>query len=283
MIELPYHRWTFRLVPERSRLIPSDCVMIRSLWGLVLRERFCLFRDRLCDTCSLRTNCGYGHIFETPKEGDTQKRMEHPYRLSFDGTDLVVTLFGKGGETFKDIVRPVVAEMGQRGVGPKDRRIRFNTFCTSVDCGVFQFSDDSTPSDRFSDILVSFNSPVRIQRDGRMTSNIDVDLLFRTIWRRTMALCRAYGSISETGMRYTVPDACVSLISLDWVDWDHYSQRQRESMKLGGAEGVVVMHGRWSPRDLSLLDFATLAGCGKATSFGLGSMSWYKVVEKGEE
>ena len=57
--------------------------------------------------------------------------------------------------------------------------------------------------------------------------------------------------------------------ALRWHDWERYSQRQKQKMKLGGLVGEVEFAGEWQPF-LPLLRLGAALHVGNGTGFGLG-------------
>lgn len=61
-----------------------------------------------------------------------------------------------------------------------------------------------------------------------------------------------------------------------WIDFNHYSARQKNAMELGGSIGTLKMSGNLSGFELSLLELNKIAGAGKNTNFGLGQIDYWK-------
>lgn len=60
--------------------------------------------------------------------------------------------------------------------------------------------------------------------------------------------------------------------NLSWMDWERYSNRQRERMKLGGVVGKINFTGSLG-KFLPYLHLAEHIHVGKETTFGLGKIA----------
>ena len=60
--------------------------------------------------------------------------------------------------------------------------------------------------------------------------------------------------------------------ALRWVDFQHYSGRQDATMMLGGTMGTFNLEGSAPSASWNALDFCTIIGAGKNTSFGYGTI-----------
>jgi CRISPR/Cas system endoribonuclease Cas6 (RAMP superfamily) len=59
--------------------------------------------------------------------------------------------------------------------------------------------------------------------------------------------------------------------SLEWVDWERYSNRQRTKMTLGGFVGEVEYEGEAIEEFLPLIAAGEVVHVGTGSSFGLGN------------
>ncbi|HHJ00739.1 MAG TPA: CRISPR system precrRNA processing endoribonuclease RAMP protein Cas6, partial [Candidatus Aerophobetes bacterium] len=64
-------------------------------------------------------------------------------------------------------------------------------------------------------------------------------------------------------------------VEVDWIDWERYSGRQEQRMKLGGFVGQVTYRGDIG-KFLPFLKIGEYTHLGKAVVFGLGK---YKIEE----
>jgi hypothetical protein len=121
---------------------------------------------------------------------------------------------------------------------------------------------------------IEFLTPVRVKYDERLAPSLEFHILFRALLRRIAHLSYFHcgGDPSGIAFREWIELArSVRTVSsmLVWHDWTRYSQRQQETMQLGGLIGRVTFEGPLGPF-LPLLRLGEVTHVGKATSFGLG-------------
>ncbi|HXF94116.1 MAG TPA: CRISPR system precrRNA processing endoribonuclease RAMP protein Cas6 [Nitrospiraceae bacterium] len=121
---------------------------------------------------------------------------------------------------------------------------------------------------------IEFLTPVRVKYDERLAMSLEFHILVRALLRRIAHLSYFHcgGDPSEVAFREWINLArSVQTVSsaLVWYDWTRYSQRQQETMQLGGLIGRVTFEGPLGPF-VPLLRVGEVTHVGKATSFGLG-------------
>ncbi len=129
------------------------------------------------------------------------------------------------------------------------------------------------------EILIELNSPLRFKFGGRYGIDFTVQDFMSCLFRRVRTLCSLYGEISEEEklMKY-IPSEELHFDDkkIRWIDFNHYSARQKNAMELGGSIGTLKMSGNLSEFELSLLELNKIAGAGKNTNFGLGQIDYWK-------
>lgn len=75
--------------------------------------------------------------------------------------------------------------------------------------------------------------------------------------------------------KYSETNLKIEERNLKWIDYSHYSARQKIAMELGGLIGTLKLVGNISDFELALLDFAKIANAGKNTNFGLGQIDYW--------
>lgn len=150
---------------------------------------------------------------------------------------------------------------------------------------------------------VEFLTPTRLKYRGKLTSDLDFYLLFRAILMRLATLMNLYceggevllpsgyktdaGSLlryfysykeldsdSRKSIREAIKeskDISTERNDLFWMDWERYSNRQGERMKLGGVVGKISFIGSLG-KFLPYLLLAEHIHVGKETTFGLGKV-----------
>ena len=129
-----------------------------------------------------------------------------------------------------------------------------------------------------SKLTVNFLTPTRIKHQGRYVVHPEFHVLIRAILRRVSSLSYFHcGERWETDYRGIIEAARgvrLAEARTGWVDWERYSRRQRQRMKLGGFVGQASYEGGLAPF-LPLLVLGELVHVGKACVFGNG---WYEIV-----
>lgn len=153
-------------------------------------------------------------------------------------------------------------------------------------------------------VELEFLTPTRLKYQGRLTSDLDFYIIFRAILMRLASLMDSYcggGDVllpsgyktdaasllkyfyhykeSDKGSRQAIHENIRESKSIDtemndlsWMDWERYSNRQGEKMKLGGVVGKVSFTGSLG-KFLPYLRLAEILHVGKETTFGLGKVS----------
>lgn len=151
----------------------------------------------------------------------------------------------------------------------------------STEFEVNRFETPPLPSneDRF-DLQVLFLTPTRLKYQGELTSQLAFHILFRNLIRRISLLSYFHcGKELELDFRHLIQLAEAVRTqdsNLRWHDWERYSTRQGDRMKLGGFVGKTsfseVRADFWP-----FLALGELIHVGKASSFGLGK---YEILSK---
>jgi len=134
-------------------------------------------------------------------------------------------------------------------------------------------------SDGSDKIELRITTPLRIIQKGNLMSQIPFSLFLRNLLRRISLLGRIH-----CGCEWDLPyrdiinqgEETVHLVDsrLAWKDWERYSNRQKQKMKMGGVVGTVTYEGDLAPY-LPLIYLGQFTRLGKNTTFGLGR---YRVV-----
>lgn len=122
-------------------------------------------------------------------------------------------------------------------------------------------------------VKLSFRTPTRIRYSGHYTLELEFHILIRNLLRRIATLSYFHaGESLELDFRSLIEQAKKVKVedrSLQWLDWERYSQRQKTRMKMGGFVGSVTFRGEleafWP-----FLVLGQVIHVGKGTAFGLG-------------
>lgn len=125
-------------------------------------------------------------------------------------------------------------------------------------------------------VQLHLHTPLRLQYQNRPARqhSLNADALL-------MALARRYQLLLDVCMGQNAPQQDFAALKrqaeavrintgdLYWFDWERYSSRQQQTMKLGGLLGTLRLHGDLAPFG-HLLHLGQWLHVGKETTFGLG-------------
>lgn len=136
-----------------------------------------------------------------------------------------------------------------------------------------------------TDVHLQLQTPLRLQQRGKIlgTQEINGNTFLRHLIRR-ISLYLQYqnqNACSLDGIRQlnSLADQIQDERQLEWQDWQRYSSRQKQAMKLGGVLG------RWylknvPPELLKFIYVGQWLHLGKETAFGLGKYTWEEEIWK---
>lgn len=283
--------------------------VLRSVLGMNLKKICCIAKSSECVSCSFSNKCFYARIFETIVERDNEilngvNRLSHPFsfsgNFSFNKKEVLsdfmftLTLFGKAIDALPYIF---AAFMRQETFGLFRSRTRFKIANVSFEnksllkndgidmsfsAKQFSFIEKNNVRENFSgDILVELKSPLRFKVKGKYTNDFEANDFFACLFRRTQTLCSLYGekiTAFKNKIFNNFSDVKIIEKKISWLDYEHWSSRQKKSMQLGGVVGTFILRGNFSRFLLALLEFAEIAGAGKNAGFGFGQInSWKKI------
>lgn len=123
-------------------------------------------------------------------------------------------------------------------------------------------------------LILSFITPARISYGRRLATKPDFHILVRALLRRIHLLHYFHVSRDDSGWDHKLLIAAALRVgtvrdNTRWWDWERYSTRQGERMKMGGLVGETTYEGNFTPF-IPLLRAGEIFHLGKGTSFGLG-------------
>jgi hypothetical protein len=127
-------------------------------------------------------------------------------------------------------------------------------------------------------VTLRFLTPTRIRERGRWTARPAFDALVRTLLQRISSLARFHCAETwEYDFRGAIDRAWAVQIVADhthWDDWERYSTRQEQRVKLGGFLGQVTYAGDLD-EFMPLLLAGSMVHVGKGTVFGNGQYTMF--------
>lgn len=190
--------------------------------------------------------------------------------------------------------------MGELGVGKKiaGKRAGFSLKTVCVDDNPLYSSDDhkirqyQAPEDLTLEALspsadtavhgleITLKTPLRLKFQNKLEATLPFHVFTRAMLRRISSLSNYYGNgeppLDYRGLVERAKSVQIKESSLTWFDWKRYSNKQDQSMLMGGIVGRIRYAG-------DLTEFVPLIRCceevhlGKQTSFGLGKIELTKV------
>lgn len=276
--------------------------VLRGMLGKNLRSMCCISRKSVCGECLYSKTCVYSYIFETILSSDNsvlpgRNKGCHPYSLSVKNRErknpvteysFLLTLFGKSVE-YLPYIYAAFARAGNDGIFKRRTQFKIKSVVSGgknilidenhLDMEVAPqiWDSGSELKSEVNEILVELNSPLRFKFGGRYGTDFSAQDFMSCLYRRAKTLCSLYGEISEEDYQRYIPSESIEITDrkIKWIDFNHYSARQKNSMELGGCVGTFKINGNFSDFELSLLELNKIAGAGKNTNFGLGQIDYW--------
>ncbi len=278
-------------------------VTLRGAIGHHLKRTVCSTRQRNCDGCILRSSCVYAYIFDAFLDGSQDfmklyNTAPQPFVIETEfnlpqqvkeGEKFEFSLFllGKAVDYFPYLAYSLL-EIGKNGLG-KERlpfevleitdnkaeklfeQSRQNLTKPSLE----EISLDTGAYNDKEDLKISFETPIRIRKDGKDVKSFSFVDLMLTLIRRLEILSYFYGDKDAVEGLKKLASECPRLegdFSLKPVSIKRFSGRQQTKMRLNGVIGEAVV--KDVPKVYSdILRIGELTHIGKNTSFGFGKIT----------
>ncbi len=281
----------------------------RGVFGHALKRTVCALKRQGCEGCLLHPKCIYVFLFETPfpVEANGKRRLSsppHPYvieppeteRTRFqpgDSFEFALLLFGMANEYLPYFIY-AFEQIGGLGIGKRvnGRAARFKLENVSSGGEPVYSSNDATlragsfteelteetlregvPADEIELRLVT---PLRVKFGNSLRAELPFHVLVRAMLRRTSSLLEYYGagepSLDYRGLVDRAKKVAIEESAVEWFDWKRYSNRQDQSMLMGGMTGSIQYAGNLS-EFIPLIRFCEKVHLGKQTTFGLGKIN----------
>lgn len=308
IIALNLARYRFHwLVKTPLRLPPYAGSTLRGVFGRMLKQQVCLTQADSCKGCPLRLTCAYSTLFE-PQIAFLSVRAQAPYAIetSFRRASAGTPkdrCYREGERYHFDMVLmtpaaikqlPLIISVWQRafakGVGLGNGKatllrveqcladgttaVVYDQQCPGVRKHSTQLAIPAF--EQTQDLQLYFQTPLRIQQRGKLidVQNISASLLLRNLIRRVSFHINSQQKQNVSLAEIHHLNALADQVQegekhLRWCDWERYSTRQKQKMKLGGLIGYWQL--LQLPSQLqSLLYLGQWLHVGKESVFGLG-------------
>lgn len=284
---------------------------LRGALGYNLKKITCITKSFDCKNCLLKFNCAYKYIFETepPPDTDVLKKYDAiPQPFLFNNfnkksariVSFNLILIGKSIDYLPFLVYTFDYIGKEEGLG-KDR-IKFklakiysynkiNDFFNSQSLliykdekllnknSVLKFEElENIIPENVNKISLEFVNPVRIKHQSKLIKLPEFHIIIRALLHRISALMYFHCNIPlNIDFKEIIEKSkYIKLIkhNIKWKEYQRFSTRQKERLRLGGFVGNAEYEGELSIF-LPLLYAGMFINIGKQTSFGLGE---YKVI-----
>lgn len=274
---------------------------LRGAFGHALKKVACTLRNQQCESCLLNTSCAYALMFATEKLQESRvSARPHPYILlppteekrEYQPGDTLrfgLTLLGPATGFLPHIIY-CLQEMGNSGLGKGTKRQEGRYVLSSVSvAGKIIYSGDgkrlsavkpeqlalAPGGDSASHIIFSLQSPLRLKFENFFLRRITFLHLVRAALRRIHILESSYG---DPNVSYDFKRLCAmaeqistAADSTRWIEYQRYSNRQKNNMLFGGVMGELSFAGELDEY-LPFFRYAERVGLGKQTAFGFGQI-----------
>jgi len=296
---------------EGIKLPPYKGSALRGGFGYAFRKVVCPMKGISCSGCLLRESCVYSYVFETPSSNQDSLWGKDPPRPFVVEPPLEERSTYQKGEKFSfglilvgkaiDYLPYFIYtfdQLGERGIG----RGRGSFLLQSVEENSgeetvtiydgqekilkrgpppidYQLIEREAEGFKGTTLVtLRFVTPLRLRYGRKLVDRLEFHILFRSLLRRLSALYELHcGGRLELDPKDLVEKATkveVGRSNLRWYDWERFSGRQKQRMKLGGLKGEVTFRGALQ-EFIPYLLMGELLHAGKGATFGLGK---YMVV-----
>jgi len=284
---------------------------LRGSLGSFLRKASCMLRSKDCPECLLKSNCAYAYIFNTsPTDSDyilnNYKTIPHPYVINnlnkikekYIKFDLI--LVGKAVPFFPYFVLAYNRIGQEKGLYNNKftiskissyktiknyfQRRPFTVFTHDKilkEPKILKIAELELPLQKNLEKL-SFITPVRIKYNGKYITDLKFHYLIRSLTRRISLLlyyhCGVKWNVDFKEIIEKSKKIKIEKKKLRYIEWERYSKRQNQKMRLGGIEGEILLkNNRELKYFAEIIITGSIINAGKQTAFGFGN---YHLVNK---
>ncbi len=300
-MRFPLARYQFQFkITEEINLPDYAGSTLRGAFGWALRKISCMTKQNECKPCPLYRTCPYTTIFETPapQNHQLQKFSQVPNGYIIEPPKWGRKMYQKGEMLTFNLVLfgrlvhqlPLISFSFKRAfeyniAGGKGELVAIKQLLGEdqsmdllEDNILIEHQAEINIQSLSPKIILEIVTPLRLQENGRPLKPNEI-----TLNRFLISLAKRISLLSEFHHQPLDLDfnGLISQInqitdqkSLHWLDWERYSSRQQQRMKLGGVVGTWQLNNvpeQWA----KLLYLGQWLHNGKNATFGLGQ---YKIT-----
>ncbi len=275
----------------RVRLEARGAGRLPALWTTALhgtlfaalRELSCFEPERgSCAGCGHLGDCSYAALAEPPGDPDKGEgvtdRAPPALVLAPESADFSTTSFelarGDGIAALLTLIGARAIEHRSLLVGALNRAAARMHGGTAGREGFLRLASvdpiESEPTAAPQRARLTFVTPVRLKSQGRIQSELDAEVLWRSLARRADSLARLYGAGPLAWDPAATAPFTLETLKSRVVSVQRFSNRQKASMTWPGVLATCLLAGDSLASAWPLLHFGAQVQVGKATSFGFG-------------
>lgn len=302
-------RYRFRIEALEPIHLPRHAgTTLRGGFGSVLRRLVCYRPGTRCRECDLGNDCVYSYLFRTSPPDDaevlsTLSAVPRPFVVqapletptSFDGGEELVFDIVLVGRALAYAPYFVLAyqQLGNAGLGKGRGRFKLKGVTAlglereevvfeateglvrptslEIESAALEERAEQLPSDGLD---IAFLTPTRLKHEGEyVRRGPPFHVLVRRLLDRVSSLsyfhCGERWEIDFRGWVERAKGVEIENTATRWADWERYSGRQEQRVKMGGLVGPVAYGGDVAPFR-ALLALGSLVHVGKGTVMGNG-------------
>lgn len=301
-----YGEYEFHCLLTRDTILPEyKGSTFRGAFGMALKRVTCALKHQECIQCILQEKCVYCVVFEASQTAGASGGLSPPHPFVIepslsaethftkgDHFDFRIILFGSANEYLPYFVY-AIQEMGAIGVGRRmgGKRGGFKLIeVASAGEVIFEHQEQRLKTHGVTDLVLNtpvqsnnseeririvLETPLRLKHDNKLHATLSFEVLIRACLRRIALLNNNFGTgepaLDYRGLVERAKRIQMASSTIRWFDWKRYSNRQEQSMLMGGMIGEATYQGRLA-EFLPLIRYCEKVHLGKATTFGLGKI-----------
>ncbi len=290
---------------EEIQFTPRLYFALRGSFGYFLKKIVCIIHKKECNDCLLKSNCAYAYIFNTsPDSNDfilsNYRTIPHPYvinnleQVNKKTVKFNLVLVGKAITYFPYFILAYSKIGSDEGLYNNKFQIKKITSYKSLKDyfrkkGHIVFRDEKIQKEprvlKMAELefvkqniikKIIFLTPVRIKYSGKYVTNLEFHYLIRNLLRRISLLLYYHCGKKWTADIKEIIEKSKKIkivkSELKFTEWERYSKRQEQKMRLGGVEGSIELEQCNELKYFTnLLIAGTILNIGKQSAFGFGN------------